>query len=138
MKTKILVPIILFFSIIGFIACPGAYGQKKDYIVKLSTATYDKETEKGIVLVDFWAKWCAPCRKMNPVLEELAKEYDGKIKIAKFDVDSDKRFSSNKGIQVIPTMVFYYNGKELGRVKGSVEKGELEKTFDELISTYTP
>lgn len=127
----------LIFLATSFFACSGSYAQKAEPIVKLTTDNYDKEISEGIVLVDFWATWCPPCRKMNPILEELAKEYSGKIKIGKFDVDTDKQFSTKKGIQAIPTMIFYFDGKELGRIRGASEKDDLKKVIDDLLSNYS-
>lgn len=77
-----------------------------------STKEFDEllSTEK-YVLVDFWATWCAPCRMIAPVIEKLADQYDGKITVAKVDVDQQQELSIRYGIQSIPTVVLYKNGK---------------------------
>ncbi|NDV70104.1 thioredoxin [Dysgonomonas sp. 25] len=131
MRVKVL--LILFISF--FLTCELiAQEKEKPSTVSITASTYKKETGKGIVLVDYWAAWCPPCQKMNPVLEELAKEYKGKVKIAKLDIDSNKQFATRQGIQSIPTMILYRDGKEIGRAVGIVSKQELAKALDEQLA----
>lgn len=79
------------------------------------------------VLLDCWAPWCGPCKMITPVLEQLAREYAGIIKIAKLNVDENPVTSSQFGIQTIPTMLFFNNGKMVNRLVGALPKGEIEK-----------
>lgn len=76
-------------------------------------------------LVDFWATWCAPCRMIAPVLEEIATDYDGKISIAKVDVDSNPGIAANYGIQSIPTLILFKDGEPVERLIGFMNKKKL-------------
>ena len=83
------------------------------------------------VLVDFWAEWCGPCKMIAPVLEEMAEEHAGKIRIAKVDVDSEQTLAMRFGIQGIPTMIVFSNGEPDLRITGAMGKPQLE---DKLAS----
>ena len=100
-------------------------------IVTLTSSNYEKETGTGLVFVDFWAPWCGPCRRMAPILESVAKEYKGSAKIGKINVDNYKKFSIDKGIEVLPTIVVYKNGKEITILRGLVSKEDLVKIITE-------
>ena len=82
------------------------------------------------VLVDFWAEWCGPCKLIGPVVEELAKEYDGKAVIAKVDVDSNPVISAKYGIRSIPTLLFFKNGEIVDKQIGAVPKSILAKKLE--------
>lgn len=77
------------------------------------------------VLVDFWATWCGPCKMIAPVLEEIAGEQDGKLKIAKLDVDENPETAQKFGVMSIPTMLLFKNGQEVNRVVGYMSKSQL-------------
>ena len=88
---------------------------------------------KSPVMVDFWAQWCAPCLAAAPVLEELAKEYTGKIDFAKVDVDSNSPLAVKYGIAVIPTMLIFKGGQPVQQILGYKPKKELKKVLDEVL-----
>jgi thioredoxin 1 len=74
------------------------------------------------VLLDFWAEWCGPCKLIAPLVEELAKEYDGKLKVGKVDVDSNQQTSMQYGIRSIPTLLIFKGGKVVDQLVGAVPK----------------
>lgn len=81
----------------------------------------------GLVLVDFWAPWCGPCKMIAPTLNEIAEEQSKKVTIAKVDVDQNKQLSQKYGIRSIPTMILFKNGKEVKRITGIKSKSALIK-----------
>jgi thioredoxin 1 len=85
------------------------------------------------VLVDFWAPWCAPCRMVGPVVEELAGEYDGKLRVAKVNTDENPNRANELGIRGIPTLIVFKGGKEVDRVVGAVPKQMLTQLVDKAI-----
>ncbi len=87
----------------------------------------------GPVMVDCWAPWCGPCRTIGPILEALAKEYVGKVKIVKLNVDENPVTASQYGIQSIPTMLFFKNGKKVETAVGALPKHEIVKHLQAII-----
>jgi len=85
------------------------------------------------VLVDFWAEWCGPCKQIAPIVEELAKEYSGKIKIGKINVDDNPRIATRYGIMSIPTLIIFKNGKISDQAVGALTKVELKRLIEEHI-----
>jgi len=85
------------------------------------------------VVVDFWATWCGPCKMVAPVIEELAKEYDKKVKIGKVDVDENPNTASRFGVMSIPTIMFFKGGRVMDQSVGAISKSDLKKKIDENI-----
>ncbi|MEJ7819311.1 MAG: thioredoxin [Rubrobacteraceae bacterium] len=82
------------------------------------------------VLVDFWAAWCAPCRQVAPVMEEIARDYDGAVKVAKVDVDAEQELAGAFKISSIPTIALFEPGEQPKAVMGALPKAMIESTFD--------
>jgi thioredoxin len=82
------------------------------------------------VLVDFWAAWCGPCKMMEPVLKQVAEKYAGKLKIIKINVDQNPAVSNRYGIQSIPTMMMFYQGKQIMELKGAMPFAQLQQQID--------
>lgn len=103
--------------------------------VEVNDGNFEKEVLKSDipVLVDFWAAWCAPCRVIGPLVEQLAQEYSGKIKIAKMDVDQNPQSSMNYGIRSIPTLLFFKNGEAVDQLLGAVPKNQIEEKIISLV-----
>ncbi|RMH62883.1 MAG: thioredoxin [Calditrichaeota bacterium] len=99
------------------------------HYITLTDTNFEEEVEKSDipVLVDFWAEWCAPCRIIAPVVEELAEQYAGKIKVGKFDVDSNPQISMKYGIRSIPTLLIFKNGNAVDTIVGAVPKNVIEE-----------
>ena len=94
---------------------------------KVTEDTFDAAIEKGIVLVDFYADWCGPCRMIAPHLEALSKELQGQASIVKLDVDHAQRIASDYEVTSIPTLILFKDGKETGRVVGVRNAKELKE-----------
>ncbi len=90
-----------------------------------ATFQADVEQQPGLVLVDFWAEWCGPCRVIAPLLEQIAGEYAGKLRIAKLDVDANQQTPMRFNVRSIPTLLFFKGGKHVDTVVGAVPKAHL-------------
>ena len=86
------------------------------------------------VLVDFWAEWCGPCKMVSPIVEELSNEYNGKVKVAKLDVDSNPQTATNYGIRGIPTLLMFKDGSAVDQIVGAVPKTHIAERLDKIIS----
>jgi thioredoxin len=99
-----------------------------DKVVQLSDSTFEADVLKSTVpvLVDFWATWCAPCKAIGPLVDGLAAEYEGKIKIGKLNVDENPATPGQYGVRGIPTLILFKDGKIVDQVVGAVPKTQLE------------
>ena len=98
-----------------------------------NTAEFDSIKDNGVVLVDFYADWCGPCKMISPILEELAKEYDGKATIVKVNVDEHGDIAGRYGVMSIPNLVLFKNGEVVKQVVGFQPKNQLEALLNSVI-----
>src|SRR6185503_14386782 len=105
-------------------------------ILTLSDSNFPEEVLKSAtpVVVDFWAEWCGPCKMIAPVLEELAREYDGKVKIGKVNIDEFQQLAIDYRINSIPTLLFFKNGQVADQVVGMRSKPDLKASFDRVLA----
>ena len=108
--------------------------------VLLTEANFQSEvlSSPQPVLVDFWATWCGPCKVIAPVVEEIATEYQGRVKVAKLDVDTAPALAQKYGVQAIPTLMFFKDGKVIDQSLGLVSKRELQGKLEKLLSATPP
>lgn len=105
-------------------------------MIEATTANWDTEVLKAqvLVMIDFWAPWCGPCRMISPTVEELAKEYGGKVKVMKLNTDENSEIASRYKIMGIPTIMFFKDGSKLDQIVGVVPKQQLKAKLDSLLS----
>jgi thioredoxin 1 len=103
-------------------------------IVTITTDNFEKEVLKSTqpVLVDFWAEWCGPCKMLTPILDELAEEYAGRIKIGKINIDDHQMLAAQYGIRSIPTLLLFNQGQVSEQLVGLRSKRELKTSFDRM------
>ncbi len=107
-----------------------------DIVPNLSPDAWDKDVlqSKDVVMVDFWAAWCSPCKMVAPVVEELAKEYENKAKFFKLNTDENPEIASRYNIRGIPTLMFFKNGEIAEQIVGVVPKAQLKAKLDALLA----
>ena len=101
-------------------------------IVHITDETFDDTTKNGIVLLDFYADWCGPCRMLTPVLEEIAEDLQGKVTIAKLDIDTQTKTASKFEVSSVPTMIIFNGGKEVERIIGLRDAETLKEILAKL------
>ena len=96
-------------------------------IIHLDDENFDASIAKGMILVDFYADWCGPCRMMTPVIEDFAQEMQGKIAVGKLDIDASQRVTQTYGVTSIPTLILFKDGLEVKRIVGLKDLDSLKK-----------
>ena len=106
-----------------------------DNVSEFTTENFDTEVLKADtpVLVDFWAEWCGPCRAIAPVVEEIANDYDGKVKVGKVNVDENQEVSMQYGVRSIPTLLIFKGGTVANQVIGAVPKTNITQLLDQSL-----
>jgi thioredoxin 1 len=102
--------------------------------IKLNSTNFSEVLKQNEnVVVDFWAEWCMPCRMIAPIVEELAKEYAGKVVFGKLNTDESPEIASRYGISAIPTLIFFKNGKPVDQIVGAMPKSEIKRWVENRI-----
>jgi thioredoxin 1 len=132
MKQKAIFTIIISSLLLSLISCKSGSSDKN--IITLTTDNFVQETGKGIVMVDFWATWCMPCKAMAPVIDEIAGQTIGKVKVGKVDIDANGPLANQFGIQSIPTIIIFKDGQLMETMVGLQSKEALVNA----LSKYVP
>ena len=105
-------------------------------IVTLTQDNFETEALKSAapVLVDFWAEWCGPCKMIAPLLDELADEYDGKVKVGKVNVDEQQALAAEYGVRAIPTLLVFQNGQVADQIVGARSKRDFKASLDRVAA----
>jgi len=104
-------------------------------IATLTQENFAKEVVQSLtpVLVDFWAEWCGPCKMIAPILDELADEYDGRVRIVKVNIDEQQGLAAEYGVRAIPTLLLFDKGQVADQIVGLRSKRDLKASFDRLL-----
>ncbi|HXX73784.1 MAG TPA: thioredoxin [Nitrospiraceae bacterium] len=106
--------------------------------IKVEDTTWDAEVMKApeLVLVDFWAVWCGPCQMVAPIIDELAKEYAGKVKVRKLNTDENPEIAGRYQVMSIPTILFFRNGQVVEKLVGARPKRQFKEIIDSLLAQH--
>jgi thioredoxin 1 len=126
------IPIIAITLLLSLASCKSGSSDKN--IVTLTTVNFVAETAKGIVMVDFWATWCMPCKAMAPVIDEIASQTKGKVKVGKVDIDANGPLANQFGIQAIPTIMIFKDGQAVETLVGIQSKAALVNALSKYIA----
>ncbi len=105
------------------------------YLSAVTDADFAREVEQhdGVTMVDFWAGWCGPCHMIAPIVEEIAEEYEGRVKVAKLDVDANQNTAARFGVRSIPSILFFKNGEHVDTVVGVVPTEHLVQKIEQHL-----
>ncbi len=144
MSTGLIIVIVLIILFSGYLGYSIARYRKvlknidkaeqSQYIVHLTDKNFSSVVAQGITIVDFWAAWCKPCLFLAPIINDLADNYGQKVKVAKFDVEANKRIPNKLGIRSIPTVILFRDGKEVERFIGVKPYNVYKKAIDKLLN----
>ncbi len=104
--------------------------------IKVDNSTWDQEVLKAdhLTMVDFWAAWCGPCQMIAPVVEELATEYEGRVKVTKLNTDENPEIASRYQVMGIPTLMFFKGGQMIDRIVGAASKKQFKEKIEALLN----
>ncbi|MBW2986391.1 thioredoxin [Candidatus Woesearchaeota archaeon] len=104
-------------------------------MLELNKDNFEKEVKQAEtpVIVDFWASWCGPCMNLAPIFEEVSKDYEGKLKFAKVNVEENQELAGEFSVRGIPCLIVFNKGEEVDRIVGSLEKDALKEKIDEIL-----
>ncbi len=124
--------VIIIAVLLSLVSCKSGSADKS--IITLTTDNFNTETAKGVVMVDFWATWCVPCRAMAPVLEEIADQTKGKLTVGKVDIDKNGPLANRFGIQAIPTIIIFKDGQAMETLVGVQSKAALVNALSKYVA----
>lgn len=138
MSTGVIIAIALFVVVVGYFVFAFRRMKKiqvptSEKVVILNVSNFEHQTKRGVTLVDFWATWCMPCKIMVPALNDVAEELNGKVKVAKVDVDQNQALAAKFKVRSIPTLILFKDGKEINRFVGVKDKSFLLKQLKEVL-----
>lgn len=127
--------ILLFFSLFLLAASSDVPENQTIDLVKFTDANFKKSVldKKGLIVVEFWAEWCGPCRMVEPILKELANDYSNKVSFGKLNVDFEQKISLKYEIKSIPTILIFKDGTVMDKYVGVISKKDLKKKIDVLF-----
>jgi len=132
MKKASLFALVLASVLFYLSSCKSGSSDKN--ITTLTTDNFRNETAQGIVMVDFWASWCMPCKAMTPVIEEIASQTKGKVKVGKVDIDANGPIANEFGIHAIPTIIIFKDGKSVETLVGVQSKEALVNALSKYVA----
>jgi thioredoxin 1 len=134
MKTNLILLVMITLTLLVGSSC----GSKKEgstskEVITLTTDNFNEEISTGVVMVDFWATWCMPCRAMGPVIDEIANQTRGKIKVGKVDVDAQGELANRFNVQGIPNIIIFEDGKPVENLVGLQSKETLMQALEKHV-----
>ncbi len=105
-------------------------------VVAVEAASWEDEVNKaeGLIMVDFWAVWCGPCQMVAPIVEELATEYDGRLKVLKLNTDENQEIATKCQVMSIPSLIFFKDGQQIDKLVGAQSKQKFKETIERLLA----